>query len=305
VGREHDAQLVNPWGVLVGTTGTIFVADNGSGIVTLIDSHRATMKSFTVPAPGDVGISTPTGITETPGKEFLIPSAGRMSPAHLIIVTEDGTIAGWNQHARFDPAVIAVDNSASGAVYKGVAHAHTPTGDLLYAANFHDGVVEMYNSQFQLVGSFTDSTLPAGFAPFNVREINGALYVTFAMQDENRKDDVPGPGLGYVDVFDTGGSLIRRFASEGALNAPWGLAMAPGAFGPLGNAILVGNFGDGKINAFNPTTGELLGTLSDRNGAPITINGLWGLSVHDQGLYFAAGPGGEAQGLVGLIRPSR
>jgi plastocyanin len=211
-----------------------------------------------------------------------------------------------------------VDNSGAGAVYKGLALANTNNGPMLYAANFNTANIDVYDANLlpvTVAGGFKDSQLPAGYAPFNVQRIGRKLYVTYAMQDMNRHDDVAGAGNGIINVFDFQGNLLARLVSNGSLNSPWGLALAPGLFGDFSNALLVGNFGDGVINAFDPCSGEYLGTLQDSSGANIAISGLWGLSFgngHGAGdantLYFTAGISGsgkvEDHGLFGSIQPA-
>jgi uncharacterized protein (TIGR03118 family) len=214
-------------------------------------------------------------------------------------------------------AILTVNNSGPGAsagrtrlgaVYKGLAIGNNGSGDFIYATNFRDSVVEMYNAQFQLVKSFTDSGIPSGFAPFGIRNINNKLFVTYAKQDAKHHDDVKGPGNGFVDIFDLNGNLQSEFAVQGTLNSPWGLEVAPLNFGEFSGALLVGNFGDGRINAFSQTTGVFLGQLRDTFGNPMTINGLWGLNFGNGGpqappttLFFTAGIGDESHGLFGSI----
>jgi uncharacterized protein (TIGR03118 family) len=308
-----DSNLVNPWGIASSTNSPFWVADNHTGVSTLYDAS-GTPSSLVVtipPAPGGT-TGSPDGIVFNPTTDF----AG----AHFIFATEDGTISAWNAGTN---AVLKVDNSASGVVFKGLAIGNNGTGNFLYAADFHGSAVKVFNGTFgsaALAGDFTDPTIPAGYAPFNIQHINanpdltgGVLYVTYALQDADRHDDVPGPGHGYISKFDLNGNFLGRFASRGTLNSPWGTALAPAAFGPFGGALLVGNFGDGRINAFDPATGNFLGQLADGAGHPITIPGLWGLRFGNGGnggdpntLYFAAGipgPGGmlEDHGLFGSI----
>jgi uncharacterized protein (TIGR03118 family) len=205
-----------------------------------------------------------------------------------------------------------VDRSSTGAIYKGLAIAASPAGVHIYAANFHSGTIEVFDTNFNLVtlaGIFSDPTIPAGFAPFNIQNINGQLFVTYARQDAAREDDVPGPGAGYVNVFDTNGILVRRFASAGTLNAPWGVVRAPAGFGGFSNNLLIGNFGDGKINAFDPVSGAFRGQLENGKGRAIQIDGLWALVFGNGGtggdtdkLYFTAGIEDEKHGLFGQIR---
>ncbi len=314
--RFTDPNSLNAWG-LTFAFGDLFVVDNHAGVASFYrPSGHSEDLVLRIPSPaGPDATSAPTDLAFNESALFLAPHfqvmVGTESlPSLAIFVTEDGTIASWVPFRDSHQVVIAVDNSAAGAVYKGVALAHTHKGSFLYAANFHQGFVEMYDQHFNLVKTFTDSTVPADFAPFGIRFIGGHLYVTFAKQrPPDNADDQAGPGLGYVDVFDTEGNLVRRFASEGTLNAPWGMTLAPRHFGRFSNALLVGNFGDGRINAYHPRTGAFLGQLQDRHGNPIEIDGLWGLAFNpnsesdNSALYFTAGPNDEDDGLVGLLRP--
>jgi len=259
----------------------------------------------TIPAPGGVGTTAaPTGVIFNAGSLF--------NADHFIFATEDGTIAGWSSGTT---AVLEADNSASGAVYKGLAAGTAGPATQLYAANFSAATIDVYDSSFGLVnspGAFLDPALPAGYAPFNIVDLGNLLYVTYALQDAGKEDDVPGAGHGFIDVFTTNGTLVHRLVSNGVLNSPWGIALAPASFGPLGGDLLVGNFGDGTINAFNPATGAFLGTLSDTSGNPIVNPGLWGIAFGNgsQGtltstLYFTAGIPGpdniEDHGLFGSL----
>src|SRR5262249_51408161 len=232
-----------------------------------------------------------------------------------IFATEGGTIAAWTSGTSAIGAAVA----PGGGVYKGLAinsDAANPANSLLYATNFRNGTVDAFNTNFShviLPGPFTDPTLPAGFAPFGINNIGGKIYVTYALQDAAKHDDVAGAGNGFIDVYDTNGFLLNRLVSQGVLNSPWGLALAPSNFGVFSNDLLVGNFGDGTINAFNITTGQSLGELKDAQGNPIMIPGLWGLLFGNNGngglsnqLFFSAGipgPNGniEDHGLFGDI----
>jgi hypothetical protein len=208
-------------------------------------------------------------------------------------------------------ALIVADNSAAGAVYKALTLGSNSKGNFIYATNFFNGTVDVFDSHFQqvqLAGSFTDSGIPDGFTPFGIRNINGTIFVTYAKQNDTKHDDVACPGNGFIDEFDTDGNFSRRFASQGALNSPHGMALAPANFGEFSNALLVGNFGDGRINAFDPTTGAKLGELSDANNQPITDAGIWGMTfgngARETGtniLYFVAGINHEQDGLFGAI----
>jgi uncharacterized protein (TIGR03118 family) len=211
-------------------------------------------------------------------------------------------------------AILAVDNSASEAIYKGLAIGANASGNFLYAANFHAGTIDVFDKDFhqvQLAGSFTDPDIHTGFAPFNIQNLERNLYVTYAKQDADGEDDVAGPANGYVDVFDTDGNLLHRVATRGRLNSPWGLAIAPPPFGAFAGDLLVGNFGDGRINVIDPVSGEFLAQLRGPNNRPITIDGLWGLIVGNGGnggdadkVYFTAGPDDETHGLFGSLAPS-
>jgi uncharacterized protein (TIGR03118 family) len=246
----------------------------------------------------------------------VVSEGGKSGPSSFIFATEDGTISGWNHNVDPNNAILEVDQSGSGAVYKGLALVRNESGHFLVATNFRNSTVDVFDRSFvpaALAGSFTDPNLPAGFAPFGIRNINGRLFVTYAKQNAKKHDDVAGPGNGFVDVFDSDGNLIRRFASAGTLNSPWGLALTPKQFGRFSEDLLVGDFGDGRINAFNPQTGEFLGQLENKDENPITISGLWGL-VFGNGtkvggsrntLFFSAGIAEEQHGLFGSIRAAR
>jgi uncharacterized protein (TIGR03118 family) len=301
VARITDSNLVNPWGLAFGPTTPAWVSDNGTDVSTLYSG--GVRKSIPVTVPLVVGIpgGAPTGVVFNGTSGFKV--AG--SPAHFIFDSEAGTITAW---AAGTQAV--TEATTPGAVYKGLAIASKGGATMLYAANFHTGKIDVFNDSFAPVtvpGGFADPNLPADFAPFNVQEIGGFLVVSFAQQDPNSSDELHGPGLGYVDVFDTQGHLVRRLVSQGALNAPWGLAVAPRHFGSFSGDLLVGNFGDGAINAYDPRTGAFRGTLQNKDGNQIKINGLWALRFGNgvigtpQSLLFTAGIGDEDHGLFGEI----
>jgi uncharacterized protein (TIGR03118 family) len=310
---EHfDPNLVNPWGVAFPPTGPFWVADNGTGMATVYDGHGRPFPMHdpivvSIPAPLG-GPAAPTGTVFNPTGVFTLEPG---KPAIFLFATEDGTIAGWSMSVNAANAVIKVDRSGSGAVYKGLAMASTSAGVFLYATNFHDGTVEVFDGNFNPVvhaGAFTDPSIPAGFAPFGIHNIQGRLYVTYAKQGPTMHDDVAGPGNGFVNVFDADGNLIRRFASQGVLNSPWGLALAPAGFGAFSGHVLIGNFGDGRINAFNPATGAFRGTL-ENGKKPLEIDGLWTIIFGNGGnagdtdtLFFTAGIDDEQHGLFGQIR---
>ena len=309
-----DPNLVNAWGLVSGPTTPWWISDNGTGRSTLYNVGTGTIPLIvTVPGAGG-NQSAPTGIVFNGGTGFVVNNGVGTSPARFIFASEDGTVSAF----RGVPVVLVVDNSASGAVYKGLAIASTATGDFLYATNFHAGTVDVFDSHFSPVhmpGVFTDHNLPPGYAPFGIRNLGGVIYVTYALQDADKHDDVPGEGHGFVNAFDATGNLLRRVASRGRLNSPWGLALAPAAFGFFSGDLLVGNFGDGKINAFDPRqpqgNGEYQqrGQLHAADGPPLAIDGLWALAFGSGStasgptntLFFTAGPGEEQHGLFGRL----
>jgi uncharacterized protein (TIGR03118 family) len=311
-----DANLLNPWGIAYFPGGPWWISDNNSGFSTEYDSAGApVVPTVTIPPPASgTGTATPTGIVANWTNEFFAMPGSTTTPpqlAQFIFSTEDGTIAAWNPAVNATQAQLVVDNSQAGAVYKGLAMGNNASGVFLYATNFHSGTIDVFDSNFHpaiLTGNFSDSALPAGYAPFGIANINGNLFVTYALQDSAKHDPVHAKGDGYVDVFGTNGHLIKRFASKKKLNAPWGVTVAPYNFGHFSADILIGNFGDGKINGFDPVTGASKGQLIDAaTNKPMVIDGLWGLSFggalgSDPGaLYFTAGPNSEADGVFGVI----
>lgn len=325
VAKLQDPNLVNAWGLAHSPTGPWQVSDNGTGLSTRYMSNgKGVPPVVTIPPPSSTPGATaaPTGTVFNPTSAFVVTKGSVSGPSQFLFATEDGTISGWNPAVDATHAILAVDNAnlTSGPVYKGLALGHTSAGTFLFAADFRLGTVDVFNATFSKIGSFTDSQLatdcpivgpPAQcFAPFGIQNIGGNLFVTFALQNAAHHDDVGGPGNGFIDVFDTSGNLLRRFASQGTLNSPWGLALAPANFGTFSHALLVGNFGDGHINAFDPGTRAFLGQLQDEGGHAITINGLWGLAFGNGGLagdtstlFFASGLNDEADGLFGSIEP--
>jgi uncharacterized protein (TIGR03118 family) len=242
-----DPNLVNPWGISFSPTGPFWFADNGSGVSELLDG-----RGQPVPLVVTVPDGTPTGTVFNEGPGFALSANGIPAPSLFLFATEDGTISGWSE-VEPTHTLLAVDNSSAGAVYKGLALATAAAGQsFLYAADFGRGRIDVFDQDFKPVarpGSFQDPNLPDGFTPFNIQNINNLLFVTYAQQGEDRHEDVTGTGHGVIDVYDTDGNLVRRFASGGALNSPWGLTLAPADFGSFGGALLVGNSGDGHINA--------------------------------------------------------
>jgi uncharacterized protein (TIGR03118 family) len=317
-----DPSLVNAWGLALPTTGGNFwIADNGSGVSSVYGgnvNHGALTKNLpdvTIPGGAPTGVVFNPNFITSPTEFVIDDGSGHSGPAAFIFVTEHGTIAGWNPNVPPPVAPALASSTAevaatvTDAIYKGVAIGNNGTENLLYAANFHIGHIDVFDTSFApktLPGSFTDPNLPAGYAPFNVQNIGGTLYVMYAQQDADAEDEVGGPGKGFVDKFDTNGNLIGRFASGGALNAPWGIALAPSNFGQFSGDILVGNFGDGHIDAYRPS-GLFVGPLRDEQGQPVTIDGLWALRFGNgtagdtKALYFTAGPDDESHGLFGKL----
>ena len=326
--RFTDAHLKNPWGLASSATSPIWVSDNNAGVTTLYRGDGTAIflapgvqLAPSIPAPPSAGpgaVGAPTGTVFNPTGDFKITKGGSTGKALFIFAPEDGTIAAWKADADINDAVLPVDNSTAvdsagdvGAVYKGLALGSVGSANFLYAANFRFGTVDVfdatYTQQPQSTFPFNDPNLPAGFAPFGIQNIGGQLFVTYAVQNAAKHDDVKGPGNGFVDVFSTSGVLERRFATHGTLNSPWGLALAPASFGNFHGDLLVGNFGDGLINAFAPD-GTFRGQLKSETNAPIQIDGLWGLRFGNGGaggntntLFFAAGINDEADGLFGTI----
>jgi uncharacterized protein (TIGR03118 family) len=318
-----DPNLVNPWGIAFNPQAFWWVADNETGVSTLYDSTGAIAPPGTplvvnIPSPGDpTGGGAPTGIVFSGGNGFAVTNGTATGASRFLFATEDGTIAGWSPDVDATHAIIAVDNSAAGAIYKGIALATTKAGDELLAADFHNAKIDVFDANFAPVAPakgaknpFTDKKLPAGFAPFNVQVLGGKVYVAYAQQDAAGEDEVAGAGLGFVDIYNTKGKLTKRLNGGQNLNAPWGLAQAPKTFGRFGGDVLVGNFGDGRIMAFRKS-GKFDGFLLGADNNPIVINGLWGLGFgNDQQagpsttLFFAAGTNDEANGLFGSLVPA-
>jgi uncharacterized protein (TIGR03118 family) len=324
IADHQDANLVNPWGNGFGPT-PFWIGNNGTGTSTLYDGTGAALSLVvTIPQAAGAGHAGPVSgvIFNSFGSNTAAFAVASGKPSSFIFCTEEGVIAGWNGSASGTAASILFDNSKSGAVYKGCALGGTAAAPVLFAANFNAGRVDVYDGSLNLnpgsyAKAFANAAIPAGFAPFNVQLINGSVFVAYAKQNSAKHDDVAGAGFGYLAVFDQAGNLIGNLVSQGALNSPWGMAVAPSAFAPFGGALLVGNFGDGKVNAFDIGSGKLLGTLNDATGNPIAIPGLWSLNFGSGArtedpatLYFTAGIGGgpnndplESHGLLGSIQP--
>jgi uncharacterized protein (TIGR03118 family) len=300
VAAHTDPHLVNPWGMASNSSGSvIWVSDNGTGVSTLYNQAGVAQPLVVTipPSAKNKGGGVPTGIVRNDTASFKVTKSGNSQAAKFIFAGEDGSISGWNPNVDATNAVIAVDNSKNKAVYKGLAMGVAGGHNFLYVTNFFSGHVETYDENFQQTNpnGFADPNLPTGYGPFGIRNINGQIYVTYALQDKKKHDDVAGPGNGFVNVFDASGNLVRRLISNGNLNSPWGLALIEG------DELWVGNFGDGKINNYDPTTGAFLGTISQADGTPLQFNGLWDMLPLGDGVYFTAGIADEAHGLFGII----
>ena len=311
-----DPNLVNAWGIAVGPA-TMWVSSNEKDLSTIYTGDVAgspfAKNSLEVNIPG----GAPSGqVFNSTSSDFVVTDGTNSAKALFIFASESGAVTGWAPTVPppppshdAQPAFQATDD----AIYKGIALANDSVrhANLLYLTDFHNNKIDVLDSTFHkttLGGTFTDPNLPAGFAPFNIAAVNGKLYVTYAKQDADAEDDVAGAGNGFIDVFTTDGVFDHRLVSHGPLDSPWGMAVAPANFGDFSNDLLVGNFGDGRINAFNPSTGAFLGTLSSSKGHPLVTEGLWGLAFGNgttagdtNTLFFTAGPGDESHGLLGKI----
>ena len=311
VGTHTHAQLVNAWGVAFNPQGFVWVANAGTSTSTLYDGDGVPQSLVVAIPGGSAGTGRPTGIVFNTQQDFRVTQNGISGASPFIFAGEAGTISGWSPAVNGTNAVTAVDDGASGAVYTGLAIG-SASGHVLYATDFRNATVNQFDGNFTRIGApgaFRNPTLPAGYAPYGVQAIGERIYVAYARQDPQTRKAVAGAGLGVVDVFDTTGNMIQRLVPAGdRLDAPWGMAMAPADFGPFSNALLVGNAGDGKINAFNLTTGAWMGALSATDGTPITIDGLHGIAFGNglnrqpaNTLFFAAGPAGGTHGAYGRI----
>jgi uncharacterized protein (TIGR03118 family) len=307
-----DPNLVNPWGLVAGPTTPIWANDNGTGVATLYNGGVNGSAPAIVPLVVRVPGGADTGIVFNDTAGFTVSAGGVTAPARFIFVTEAGTLSGWAPNVPLNGEA-QLKATVEGAVYKGLANLTTESGTLLYAANFSAGRIDVFDSNWDQVhskGGFRDRHLPRGFAPFNIQALGGKLYVAYAKQDPERTDEVAGRGLGFVDVFDANGNLLDRLIRRGQLNAPWGLVIAPEGFGQFGGDLLVGNFGDGRIHAYDPRNGDFRGELRDEHGRGIVIDGLWALRFGNgvfgdpTDLVFSAGIDDESHGLLGIIEPA-
>jgi len=302
VARSTDPQLVNAWGLASSSGSPLWIGSNGSG-VSEIYTGAGLKLGLVVSIPGDGSV---TGVVFNNAA-----AAGSFNSDLFLFASEDGTLSGWRGPLGTFAETLQTGDPSN--VYKGVAQSTIAGNAYAYLANFRSGTIDVVKGSSgapDLSGHFVDPSLPSGYAPFDVQNIAGTLYVTYAVQDAVKHDDVPGTGNGIVDTFDLNGNFLKRLVTAGALNSPWGLALAPTGFGDAAGDLLVGNFGDGRINAYDPISGAFLETLHDSTGNPIVIDGLWGLRFGNGAtgqspttLYFTAGPGDERHGLFGDLAP--
>lgn len=302
-----DPTLVNAWGIAINPSGIPWISANGKGLSEVYDKNGMPKRApVNIPSQGMLNGGTPSGVVFNKTSDFVIPATAQVSK--FIFAGEDGKIYAWSSG---DSTRTVVDRSAWGSVYKGIEIAQDGNANFLYATDFHNAKVDVFDKNFMLVTTkpFMDMKIPMGFAPFNIRLIDDFLYVTYAKQQApDNHDDEKGPGNGYINIFKTNGWLIKRFVSKGKLNSPWGIEKAPEGFGQGKNVILVGNFGDGRINVYENVEGEFLRTLK-YNGMPVWIDGLWAITFPDNNipgdnpnkLYFTAGPDDESHGLFGYL----
>ena len=304
-----DPLLVNPWGLALSPTSPLWVANNGTGTATLYRGGGGGTPFVKVALEVAVTNGAPTGQVFNGTTSFQVPTPLGPRPAVFIFDSQTGDITGWNP-ANGATAVVAAHSDD--AIYTGLALLQTPSGPFLLAADFRHARIDVFDGNWNRVNvgsAFTDQDLPAGYAPFNVQVLGGAVYVAYALQDEDGEEEVAGHNRGFVDKYTDFGQTVQRIASRGNLNAPWGLAIAPGSFGKYAGALLVGNFGDGKIGAYTDS-GDFLGFLRDRNNDILSIDGLWALlpgtaaSGGTNAVWFSAGPDEETHGLLGIIRPA-
>ena len=309
--KVTDPRVVNSWGMASVLGGPLWVANNGGAVATLytLQNDVPQIQGLAV-KPANPNTWAPTGLVNNPNANQFMFQGDKHTKVSAVFMfaSEDGRIVAWNPNANTDGTLANTVVTTRNAIYKGLAIGTNPDGSFIFATNFHAGTVEAFDTSFQPAPKLrlVDRNIPTGFAPFGIANVGGELFVSFAKQDAKKQDDVAGAGNGFVDVFTTRGELVRRLVMRGALNSPWGMARAPLGFGKFGGAILIGNFGDGRINAFDDN-GRFLGALRGRNGQPIVIEGLWSLlfgsftGADPEDLYFTAGPNDESDGLIGEL----
>lgn len=304
-----DPNLKNPWGIAINPNGPIWISVNHTGSSVIYDANGNQLRApINIPLGSNPNGASPTGVIFNSTTDFVIPNMGR---ALFVFATEDGILSAWNSSLGASAMTVA-DNSASGTVYKGIAWAVDGGANFLYAADFHNAKIDVFDKNFASVTTkpFLDPDIPMGFAPFNIQNIGGKLYVTYAKQlPPDNKDDQAGLGNGYVDIYTPDGVLVKRFASQGLLNSPWGIASVKDDFGQIEDAILIGNFGDGHINIYDKS-GKFKGQIREK-GQSLTIPGLWAITFDNAAgadprkLYFTAGPNGESNGLFGYVSAAK
>jgi uncharacterized protein (TIGR03118 family) len=303
----QDPNLVNPWGLSQGAATPLWVSDNGKDVTTLYTDPPGGSPAI-VPLVVKIPGGAPTGQLFNGTSDFVLKQDGM--PAFFIFASEAGKITAWNPALSPNTSAVKVASNKT-AIYKGITMVPAGSGPFLLAADFHNNRLRAFDGSFMPMSlpswAFSDPSLPAGYAPFNVTVVGNRVFVSYAKQKPDKVDDAAGPGHGFIDVYGFGGHLLMRFASRGVLNSPWGMTIAPAGFGPFAGDLLVGNFGDGRIHAFDPTTGHLDGTIRDTHGNPIEIDGLWGLlpgngtTQRSDAVWFSAGPDDEAHGLLGTL----
>ena len=297
-GKKADKQLINPWGLAYGPGAPFWLSDQGSGLSTLYDGSGVKQGLVvTIPPASGTSLGSPTGIVYNGSSEFKIDNW----TSAFLFSTLDGTISGWS---HFDPnnALIGVNNSATGAVYTGLAVTSKASGNFIYAADFANNKVDVYDGTFKFVKSFTDTSLPAGFAPSGIQDIGGQVYVAFAATS--------GGSGGYIDIFNEDGTFVKTLIKGKPLNQPWGFAMAPANFGVLSSTLLISNnTNSGNINGFNPSTGAFVGTIKSSAGKKLVFNQIWGIEFgggtasngNTNQLFYTAGPKNNLNGVFGVI----
>lgn len=303
-----DPDLVNAWGLSFAPGLPAWVSDFGTGVSTLysggVNGSPAVKQPITVRIPGGVGV---TGQVANTGNQFVVRSGNASGPARFIFVSVRGIISGWNPNV---PAAGSMDAQTAVTIPTAAFTGAAMSGNTLFAADFHNAKVDVFNGRFEQIkrpGAFRDARIPRGYAPFGIETVNGRVIVTYAKQDPTKEFDVAGKGHGFVDMFTTSGRLVRRIATRGALNSPWGIAQAPKSFGAAGGALLIGNFGDGHISAYSPRTGRFLGQLANAQRHTLVIPGLWAIKFGNgiigtpNSLVFTSGPSGGQHGLFGTL----
>ena len=311
----QDPDLVNPWGISMSATSPFWVANNGSGTSTLyagdVNGSPFVKNALVVSIPG--GLPTGTVFNTGSATDFIVSAGTASGRATFLFASQVGIVSGWSAGVPPPPLSTQAQVGGTGdAVYTGLAIGQVGTATYLYAADFEHGKIDVYDRTFHLAtldGSFSDPNIPNSYSNFNIQNLGGKLYVTYAQQSHKEPDEETDRGSGFVDVFDTSGHLLQRIIQGNYLRAAWGMALAPANFGAFSNALIIGNFGDGQLHAFDPASGKYLGEMKDESGKPVVIDGLWGITFGNGGnggdrnaLYFAAGPDDETHGLFGSLR---